>query len=474
MKILTRQRFIGFVYVLIDILCLATVFYVAALIRAEETLGFKVTIDNLFFDPINPYRSLFLFWVIVVVIVNNSFGLYQTHREIYEAIEVFKVIRSTIIASLVVIVAIYIVKIENFPRTILILVSILSVVVFSLWRVLKRIIVHYLVSRGYNNFNVIIVGVGKEAQILAKEINKRPGLGFNILGFLDNNEKGEENSALHILGKVSDFRHIAQREFIHQLFVTNHYDNQTFTHLVGQAKELGVAVKVVPYGYEFMSGDTVKYNIGIIPILEYSQITYGNKQIGKRIFDLLMTFFILTGLLPLLIMIAVLVKLDSPGPIFYKSRRYGRRGRIFHMYKFRSMYCGSDARQKEYQRMNEKDGPIFKIRNDPRITKIGKILRKYSLDELPQIVNVLKGDMSLVGPRPLPIDQIEKEDLKQLKRLEVRPGITGLWQIKGRSDVSFSRMVGWDVWYINNWSLWLDLSILIQTLPVVVKAKGAY
>ena len=123
---------------------------------------------------------------------------------------------------------------------------------------------------------------------------------------------------------------------------------------------------------------------------------------------------------------------------------------------------------------NEKDGPIFKIKRDPRITNVGSFLRRYSLDELPQIFNVFKGDMSLVGPRPLPIEQIEKEDLRQLKRLDIRPGITGLWQIRGRSDLSFQRFLRWDIWYINNWSFGLDLYILFQTLPVVIKGKGAY
>ena len=135
-----------------------------------------------------------------------------------------------------------------------------------------------------------------------------------------------------------------------------------------------------------------------------------------------------------------------------------------------------DAEQilEQMRDQNEVDGPIFKIREDPRVTKVGRFLRKYSLDELPQLLNVLKGQMSLVGPRPLPIEQVHKEDFRQLKRLEVKPGITGLWQIRGRSDISFSRLVKWDVWYINNWSFWLDLNILLQTIPVVIKGKGAY
>ena len=144
------------------------------------------------------------------------------------------------------------------------------------------------------------------------------------------------------------------------------------------------------------------------------------------------------------------------------------------MYKFRSMVKDAEKTIDQVRHKNEVDGPIFKIKKDPRITKTGAFLRKYSLDELPQIINVVRGDMSLVGPRPLPIDQIEKEDLRQLKRLEVRPGITGLWQVRGRSDISFSRLVKWDIWYINNWSFWLDLNILLQTIPVVLRGKGAY
>ena len=144
------------------------------------------------------------------------------------------------------------------------------------------------------------------------------------------------------------------------------------------------------------------------------------------------------------------------------------------MYKFRSMVQDADRLLAQYKDKNEVDGPIFKMKEDPRITRIGKFLRKYSLDELPQLLNVVMGDMSLVGPRPLPIEQVEREDMRQLKRLEVRPGITGLWQIRGRSDISFSRLVKWDVWYINNWSFWLDLNILFQTIPTVIHGKGAY
>jgi len=336
---------------------------------------------------------------------------------------------------------------------------------------------HYLVIRGYNNFNALIIGAGKVGGTLANEINKKPGLGIRTIGFLDDFKSGTINirdRKLKILGKIADFKRIARHEFINKVFISTHLDRDILTRLLEQSQELGVAVRVVPHGFDLTSCDFYKYNIGFIPILEYRDVEHSKIQIGKRVFDFFISLIIFIMLLPFFIALAIVIKFDSRGPIFYMSKRYGRRGQIFTMYKFRSMVVDADKVVAKMKDKNEVDGPIFKIRKDPRITRVGALLRKYSLDELPQIFNVLKGQMSLVGPRPLPIDQIEKEDLRQLKRLEVRPGITGLWQIRGRSDITFTRLLKWDIWYINNWSFWLDFNILLQTIPVVLKAKGAY
>ena len=240
------------------------------------------------------------------------------------------------------------------------------------------------------------------------------------------------------------------------------------------AKESSVAVRAVPQGFEFMAQDCARYNIGIIPILEYSDIHVSKRQKVKRVFDFILSLGLLLCLSPVFIAIIILIKRDSPGPVFYYSKRYGRHGQMFNMYKFRSMVANADDLLAKLKDKNEVDGPIFKIKKDPRVTKVGAFLRKYSLDELPQIINVIKGDMSLVGPRPFPIEQVEQEDYRQLKRLNIRPGITGLWQIRGRSDISFDKLLRWDIWYINNWSFSLDLYILVQTIPVVLKGKGAY
>ncbi len=410
-----------------------------------------------------------------MIFVNNAHGLYHTKREIFEPVEIWKVIRSVTISSFIVIMAIYLVKIEGFPRTILGLVAGFMAVFFSLWRFVKRLFVDYLVANGYNNFNVLIIGAGKVGTALAREIQKRPGLGLNVVGYIDDfKDPTSDKNGPPIIGKMSDFLKIARKEFIDKVFITIHHDGQAFLHLLEQARELRVAVRVVPHGFELMQGKFTKYNIGFIPILEYCDSQVFSKQAGKRIFDFLAGSLLVIFFAPVVLVLSIIVKLDSPGPVFYFSRRYGRGGRIFNMYKFRSMVLDADQTLDTIKANNEVDGPIFKIKKDPRITRVGRILRKYSLDELPQIFNVFKGDMSLVGPRPLPIAQVEREDIRQLKRLEVRPGITGLWQIRGRSDISFKRLVKWDVWYINNWSFWLDFNILLQTIPVVIKGKGAY
>ncbi len=469
-----RIIFIRLTYILLDVLGVFSAIMLAAWMRAGK-LPFSVTVGNLFFDPSHPFQFVFIFWVLSILFVNSITGLYHTHRELLEGIEVWQVTKSVFLSGVLTIVAIYVLKIEGFPRSVILLTGVFSIIFLSLWRVLKRRFVDFLVAHGYNNFNVLIVGAGKVGAALAREIDARPHLGLRVAGFLDDFKTGEEEQTGHrILGKIADFHRLARHEFINKVFITIHHDSQVFFRLLEQAKNLRVAVRVVPQGFEFTNGELTKYNIGFVPILEYSEEEHLVKQAGKRLFDFSLSLVLVTLLIPVFLLIALLIKLDSRGPVFYVSRRYGRKGKVFPMLKFRSMVFDAEKRICEIQDKNEVDGPIFKIKKDPRVTRLGRFLRRYSLDELPQIINVLKGEMSLVGPRPLPIEQIEKEDLRQLKRLAVRPGITGLWQIRGRSDISFSRLVRWDVWYINNWSFWLDLNILMQTIPIVFRGRGAY
>ena len=471
---INRYLIVKITYMVIDIFCMGLAVFLACKLRSS-TLSFPVTISNVFFDVDSPTRSLLLMWIPINIFINQSNDLYETKREKLESIEIFQVIRAVAISAFLTIALIYVVKIEKFPRGILFMSTAFIAVFFSVWRILKRSFVESLVAQGFNNFNAIIIGSGKVGLMLGQELRRRKTLGIKVCGYLDDfKEQKDVNSHVKILGKLSDFPVVAKKEFIHQVYVTIHNDPLIFSKILEEARALGIAVRVVPQGYELMQSEFNKYNIGIIPVLEYCDVRNLHRHQGKRVFDLVVGWMLFTITLPVILVLAVLVKLDSPGPVFYLSKRYGRRGQLFHMFKFRTMVENADDLLKELRKHNEVGGPIFKMKRDPRVTRMGTFLRKYSLDELPQILNVIKGDMSLVGPRPLPIEQVEREDFRQLKRLDVRPGITGLWQIRGRSDVSFQRLVKWDIWYINNWSFWLDLHIIWQTIPVVLKGRGAY
>jgi exopolysaccharide biosynthesis polyprenyl glycosylphosphotransferase len=192
----------------------------------------------------------------------------------------------------------------------------------------------------------------------------------------------------------------------------------------------------------------------------------------KRIFDLVFSTLFLIVFFPFLVFIAVWIKMDSPGPVLYRSRRVGEKGRTFTCYKLRTMVQNADELKEDLRRCNEREGPFFKISNDPRITRVGKYLRKYSVDEIPQLWNVLKGDMSLVGPRPHPLDDYARYSLDQFRRLDVKPGVTGLWQVTARQDPSFETNMELDLEYIEQWSLGLDFRILLRTPLMVTKGTG--
>jgi lipopolysaccharide/colanic/teichoic acid biosynthesis glycosyltransferase len=215
--------------------------------------------------------------------------------------------------------------------------------------------------------------------------------------------------------------------------------------------------------------------LGAIPLLVYfEKNAHGADGVVKRLLDIFISGFSLILLSPLFIVIACLIKCESLGPVMYVSKRCGRKGVIFDFYKFRSMEKDADSFKEALKAKSEIKGPIFKIRKDPRLTRVGKFLRKYSIDELPQLINVLKGNMSLVGPRPFPVEESQQIEYKHIPRLNIKPGITGLAQIKGRSDLSFSHWMRWDNWYLHNWSLGLDIKIILWTIPAVFKGKGAY
>jgi exopolysaccharide biosynthesis polyprenyl glycosylphosphotransferase len=245
--------------------------------------------------------------------------------------------------------------------------------------------------------------------------------------------------------------------------------------IVGECQEQGVVVRALTSLFDFQQVGVDSSELGVMHVATYSSNLFeGWPMVFKRLLDIMASSTFLILLSPILLVVAMLAKFDSHGPLFFVQERVGLNKRKFRMYKFRTMVANAEKQQLDLEKLNEADGPVFKIKEDPRITRLGKYLRKTSIDELPQLLNVLRGDMSLVGPRPLPIRDYRGFDQDWLRRrFSVRPGITCLWQINGRSSISFHEWMKLDLDYIDHWSFWLDVKVIAKTIPAVLKGTGA-
>jgi exopolysaccharide biosynthesis polyprenyl glycosylphosphotransferase len=317
---------------------------------------------------------------------------------------------------------------------------------------------------------VLIIGAGPIARSIADALRNDPLRRSTVCGFVDD----KLPLSPVVLGRIADLDWLARSEFIDEVIVA--LPNQT--SLAREAAEIAfrnhLDIRAVP---DLPSGpwpDSSIDRIGGVPVVTlHREPVLSAPLFFKRLLDVGGAAFGLALVSPLLAIVALLIRLDSPGSAFYSAERTGAKGRRFHCYKFRSMVSDAEMLKVDLRKHNERQGPIFKIDNDPRITRIGRILRRYSLDELPQLWNVLRGEMSLVGPRPHPIDEVSHYELHQFRRLDVKPGITGLWQITARDCPSFELNMHLDLTYIENWSLRLDLHILANTVRVLFSPEGA-
>jgi exopolysaccharide biosynthesis polyprenyl glycosylphosphotransferase len=315
----------------------------------------------------------------------------------------------------------------------------------------------------------VIVGANPVGEQVAGELSDR----FEIVGYVDNGSDLQGRPRLSLLGPIAHLPRIVREYSIDELIVTLPQNRRDQVNaVIARGFNRRVNVKLVPDLGDILPSTLDLHYLGGRPYVGFSPVA--NVDWLKRATDLAFTCAGLCAIWPILLVIALVVRLDSPGPILYRQQRVGKDGRLFHMLKFRSMYRDADQRRAELSAANEATGPLFKMRNDPRVTRSGRFLRRTSLDELPQLLNVLRGEMSLVGPRPPLPSEVESYEEWQLGRLRAVPGMTGLWQVSGRSEVSFHDMVRLDLHYIRNWSLSLDLEILWRTLPAVLGHRGAY
>jgi exopolysaccharide biosynthesis polyprenyl glycosylphosphotransferase len=316
--------------------------------------------------------------------------------------------------------------------------------------------------------NVLIVGAGGLGRRLASNFEKHPELGRSVCGFVDD-WKPLGNG---VIGRISELAELARTGFVDEVILAGPHDREKTLRVLRKAQQLRLDVKIAPdlFGCE-PTRETER--IGGIPLIcLHAERLPVTALFLKRALDLVGAGVLLILMAPTLALLALLVKLDSPGPALYGAPRAGRKGRPFLCYKFRTMVRSADALKEGLRGRNQRQGPFFKISDDPRITRVGRLLRRYSLDELPQLWNVLKGEMSLVGPRPHPLDDFAAYSIEHLPRLDVIPGITGLWQITARRDPSFQAGMNLDLEYIHRWSLGMDLRILLKTALVVLRGGG--
>ncbi len=348
------------------------------------------------------------------------------------------------------------------------------------WRLGLRLFLWNIRRRGFNYRRILIVGANERAKHFAEVILYHEEYGYCLAGVLDDDPSRMgvfDGMDLEYLGRTSELESVLSNEVVDEVYITltiaSHYD--TIHNIASLCESVGVVVRLVA---DFFPVRIARRRIDLIedvPLLSLSAIPEQQVQLAvKRIIDILVSGLGLLVLVPLVFVpLAVIIRLDSKGPIFFGQERVGMNMRRFKMLKFRSMVVNAEELKAKLMEQNEADGPVFKMRKDPRVTRVGRFIRKYSIDEFPQLINVFVGHMSLVGPRPPVPNEVAEYEWDQRRRLSVRPGITGLWQVTGRSDTNFTEWVQLDLDYIDHWSLELDLKILLRTFGAVVRGRGA-
>ncbi len=444
--------------------------------------GPETTAREFWRDTLIPGRSMGLLlgflcgFVFVLIVTSRRLHLYTPTRFSGFLHEQRLSAQACLTSGLLLTGALYLVHADDIPRSIVLVTVLLVAVLLGLRRLVYRALLYRRFEHGVGTRNVLIVGTGAEAHALRHHLESIRHLGYTFKGFIDfpgSTSCGVVDSG-EVVGTLETLFQQARKHFVDEIFFTASCQRAIMPNVVEQARIHGVDLRVVPDLYDGLALNSPIEYIGQFPTIP---LHYGRvPELGllfKRGFDAVFSLAALAVLSPLLAAIAVAIKLDSPGPVFYSAERLGKKGRVFRCIKFRTMVHDADQRRAELLHMNERDGVLFKIYNDPRVTRLGRLLRKYSLDELPQFINVLRGDMSVVGPRPPIASEVKEYKLSHLRRLDVTPGITGLWQVQGRQDPSFASYVSLDVTYIDNWSIWLDFKIILRTIAVVLAGTGS-
>ena len=469
-----RAKAIGHTLFITDLIVTIVAFFVAFYLRQVSILlewNTGTTLDK------NEHFVLIFIIIPIWAGLLKHYGAYNSFRkkEWTEIVWIF--LKTTGVGIFLLGTAIFFFKLKTISRIFILLFGVINLIFLAIQRLLLQKFLRFMRKKGFNYRRVLIIGTGKRAREFTNVINLRPELGLKIVGYVDDDPMPQDKKALEgkIVGQIKDIPHIVKNDIIDEIVIAvpRRFLNR-LEDTVNTLNQLGIQTIILANLFDIPSGNANLTKLDGIPLLSFSSISYGEwDHLAKIITDYVGGILLLIILSPLFLLTILAIKLTSTGPVLFKQTRIGLFGRRFQMYKFRSMVNNAEEQIKDLEYLNEMSGPIFKIKKDPRIIPLGRFLRRTSIDELPQLINVLKGEMSLVGPRPPLPDEVNKYELWQRKRLSVKPGLTCLWQINGRNKIDFEKWMELDIRYVDNWSFGMDLKILFKTIPVVLLGIGA-
>jgi exopolysaccharide biosynthesis polyprenyl glycosylphosphotransferase len=473
-----RRQFLLNSMKLFDLVLMVASFGLAAVVVSEratvsvaEFLALRVKIQNFV-----TFSLLLLMWHVIF----SSFGMYASRRLAGRWDEIADTVKATTLGTFLLFCAHFAFHISLIMPEFLGIFWLTSTVATIFSRIAMRSLLKRVRLHGRNLRDMLIVGTNPRAIQFADKMRQNPALGYRVIGFVDQDWPGLtefRQAGFHLACDFEGLRAFLRANVVDEVVVTlpmRSFHSRAWD-IATVCEEQGIVIRFVSNLFDLKKARPQAEELGGDSLItHYTGGLQGWPVVFKRVVDIVVSLTMIILLLPLLALTALLIKLTSRGPAVFVQKRLGLNKRHFGIYKFRTMVMNAEKRMKEIEHLNEVTGPVFKIKNDPRITPLGRILRKASIDELPQLFNVLKGDMSLVGPRPLPIRDYEGFNKDwQRRRFSVRPGITCLWQIGGRSSISFEQWMELDLQYIDEWSLKLDLEILVKTIPAVLRGSGA-
>lgn len=460
--------------VLLDILLINLAMVLAYLLRYRLQWFIDVIFDAPFVDYL-PFSVLYTVTIPVMLWLNRSYTDWRGRTWMDQVFRIANAVATAVVISLALA---FVIRPLVYSRLLLLESGFFMILLVSVGRAFALMLQARLRRKGIGVHRVVIVGAGEVGRRVMRTIVARPDLGYEIVGYVDDNpNKGERKiGRIKGLGSLDKLPAIIDAEAVDEVIITLPWNyHRRILAVMRECERRQVAGRLVPDLFQMSLSRVAVSDLGGLPLIEIQEIAFSKVAlVVKRAVDL---FGATMGLLfgwPLFLIIAIAIKRDSPGPVLFKQERVGKDHRRFTIYKFRSMREGAEHELEALKCDNECDEVIFKIADDPRMTRVGRFLRRTSLDELPQLINVFRGEMSLVGPRPpIPAEVLEYQPW-HLRRLSVLPGMTGLWQVSGRSGLSFDEMVLLDLYYIEHWTIWSDLSILLRTIPKVFLSEGAY